>query len=301
VSLTLALLVGALLVGAAVQHRGATDLFRQVVWQAYFGVMLPLLLFCSFSIVHFDRRLSLALTAAVVASFLVLAVSMLYGGVVSSDPGERTALALSAGFGNTSFVGFPLAQLVYGHAGVTLAVLYDRFAFIVPALSLSTLIAQLWGPKRALSNASAQLGFLVLNPPVMAMVLALVVRYAGLDVPYASTGQSALAACVAPAGFFLVGLSLPLARGPRLSTAELGRVGGALAIRFGAGIVILYLTGAVLGAHVPRVFYLMAAMPSAFHLIVLSRVYDFHPNVVRLMVAASTVIAVVAVAGTVAL
>jgi predicted permease len=65
--------------------------------------------------------------------------------------------------------------------------------------------------------------------------------------------------------------------------------------------LLLFACGRALGADIPGTFYLMAAMPAAFHLLVLARVYDVRPALVRLLVVGSTVPAVVAVALGVAL
>jgi predicted permease len=68
-----------------------------------------------------------------------------------------------------------------------------------------------------------------------------------------------------------------------------------LVIRFGLSPLVLLVCGRIAGAHIPPVFYLMAAMPVAFHLLVLARVYDLRPALVRLLVVSSTVPAVVGV------
>ena len=53
--------------------------------------------------------------------------------------------------------------------------------------------------------------------------------------------------------------------------------------------------GLALGTDVPAAFYLGAAMPCAFHLLILARVFDVRPQLVRLLVVGSTVPAVIAV------
>jgi predicted permease len=69
-----------------------------------------------------------------------------------------------------------------------------------------------------------------------------------------------------------------------------------LAIKLGVSPLVLFLCGRALGAHIPATFYLMAAMPAAFHLLVLARVYDLRPALMRLIVVGSTVPSVIAVA-----
>ncbi|TMK66343.1 MAG: hypothetical protein E6G60_03435 [Actinobacteria bacterium] len=59
--------------------------------------------------------------------------------------------------------------------------------------------------------------------------------------------------------------------------------------------LVLLATGSLLGVSIPGAFYLAAAMPCAFHLLVLARVFDVRPQLVRLLVLGSTVPAVAAV------
>jgi predicted permease len=66
-------------------------------------------------------------------------------------------------------------------------------------------------------------------------------------------------------------------------------------IRLGGGPLALFVAGRAIGADVPNVFYLLAGMPSAFHLLVLARVYELRPTLMRLLVVGSTVPVVAAV------
>jgi predicted permease len=44
---------------------------------------------------------------------------------------SKTALLLAAGWGNTSFVGYPLTEAFYGEAGLKMAILCDQMTFIL--------------------------------------------------------------------------------------------------------------------------------------------------------------------------
>ncbi len=52
---------------------------------------------------------------------------------ISMSPGTRAALFLTAGLGNTSFLGFPLTEAYYGSEGLQIAILCDQATFIVMA------------------------------------------------------------------------------------------------------------------------------------------------------------------------
>ena len=130
-----------LLLGAGVQIAGAPPRLRDLVWIAFFWTFSPVLVFVTFLTVDLNEGLGRALGAAILASWLVGLFGYGYACLVSSERDERGALTLAAGFGNTGFVGFPLAQLAYGADGLTLAVLYDRLAWLLPASSISTRVS----------------------------------------------------------------------------------------------------------------------------------------------------------------
>lgn len=283
--------------GLALQRRRGSESLRGRAWAAYWWTVTPTLVFTSFSTVDVDHELGLALAAAVLASWLVIGLGYAYAHAVACERDERGALALGAGFPNTGFVGYPLAQLSLGNEGLALMVLYDRLGWLVPSTAVSTAIARLHGRRDGARRASAlrRLRFVVVNPPLLAAVAAVALRAAGVDATAAAEPLGQVAAeVVGPAGFFLLGLVLPL-EPPAHDLPELRKAAGVLAIRFAAGPLVLLGCAAVLGTAVPTAFLLGAAMPCAFHLLVLARVFDVRPQLVRLLVVSSTVPAVAAV------
>lgn len=288
------LLLVFLLLGAAVQLAGAPPRLRDVVWVAFFWTFSPILVFVTFYTVDPNGSLGRALAAAILGSWLVGLTGYGYARLVSSERDERGALTLAAGFGNTGFVGFPLAQLAYGADGLTLAVLYDRLSWLLPASSISTTIARLHGRREVEVSRRHRLRAVLANPPLHAFWLALVLRTAGVEVPGTGAAKDVVGAVIGPYGFFLLGLSLTFTRVPQ-PPEELRRALGAVAIRFAGGPLALLATGRLLGADVPGVFYLLAGMPSAFHLLVLARVYEVRPALMNRIVVGTTIPAVAAV------
>jgi predicted permease len=288
------LLLAFLAAGAAVQLSGAPPRLRDAVWVAFFWTFSPVLVFVAFLTVDLDEGLGRALAAAIVASWLVGLAGYAYARLVARERDERGALTLAASFGNTGFLGFPLAQLAFGADGLSLAVLYDRLSWLVPASSISTSIARLHGRREVDVPRRSRVRAVLANPPLHAFWLALVLRAVGVDVPGTDTVERIVGAVIGPYGFFLLGLSLTLAPMPR-GPAELRRATGAVAIRLAGGPLALLATGALLGADVPGVFYLLAGMPAAFHLLILARVYDVRPALMNRIVVGTTLPAVAAV------
>ena len=269
-------------------QRVGSDLLRRGLWLTYFSTVAPVLVFATFLTASFDRPLLLAIAAAITASWLVGAVGYTYAVLVARTRAERGALALGASFGNNGFLGLPLAQLFFGDAGLSLAVVYGRLAWLVPDTSISTAFARIHGGP---VPASRPLRAILLNPPLIALSAALMLRAAGVAPPVQGA-ESLAATAVGPAGFLLLGLSLPLDP-PAHSAAEVKRAAGALGIRLAGGPAALWLVGSTLGADIPGVFYLLAGMPCAFHLLVLARVYELRPSLMRLLVVGSTLPAVI--------
>lgn len=285
-----------LALGLIVQRKAyPADRLRRGAWTAYFWTVTPALVFTAFLTVPFDRAIALALAASIVSAWLVIGIGYAYAALVSADRDERGALALAAGFPNTGFLGYPLALIAFGNPGLALMVIYDRLSWLVPASAISTTIARLHGRAGAAVRRPGSLGAIIANPPLWAAGAAVALRAAGGDVPGAVEllGETA-EAVVGPAGFFLLGLALPLER-PSHDGPELRRAAGALVVRFAVAPLVLFAAGHALGTDIPGVFYLAAAMPCAFHLLILARVFDLRPHLMRLLVVGSTVPAVAAV------
>lgn len=301
--LDVALLAAFFVLGLAAQRRLPSARVRERAWSAYFWTVTPTLVFTSFSTIRFDRELGLALVAAILASWLVIALGYAYAAAVASAHDERGALVLGAGFPNTGFVGYPLAQLTLGEDGLALMVLYDRLGWLVPSTAISTTIARLHGGREAGSvrSRARHLRVVFVNPPLLAAAAAVSLRLGSVDVTgWVDPLGRVAAELVGPAGFFLLGLVLPLE--PTLhGAAELRKAAGVLAIRFAVAPLVLLGWGLALGTEIPAAFLLGAAMPCAFHLLILARVFDVRPQLVRLLVVGSTVPAVVAVVATAAI
>lgn len=288
------LLLFFLLAGVAAQRAGAPTRARDALWIVFFWTISPVLVFVTFLTLDLRGGLALALAAAILASWLVGLAGYAYARAVAAERDERGALTLVAGFGNTGFVGYPLAHLAFGAEGLALAVLYDRLSWLVPATSVSTSIARLHGRRRLEVSPRRRLRTLLANPPLHAFWLALALRALEVDVPGTAAAQAAVGATIGPYGFFLLGLSLTLERALHASN-ELPRAAGAVAIRLAGGPLALLATATLLGADVPGAFYLLAAMPSAFHVLILARVYDVRPALMNRIVVGTTIPAVAVV------
>jgi predicted permease len=292
--LKLSLLLVALLVGLLLQRLRSQERLRDLIWIFSFWIVIPVLVFATFLSFPLSRTLVLAVVAAIASTWTLLLLRYLYARLVTRERDEQGALTLAAGIGNTGFIGYPLAQLAFGHQGLSQAVVYDQLALGIPMSSVSVVVARLFGRRSVDTEGRSRLATVLLNPPLWTLAAALLLRLAGVHIPHIRTVEDGAAAIVGPMGFLMLGISLPLEQVEH-DLREVARATGAMALKIGAGPLILFLLGRAIGAHIPATFYLLAAMPSAFHLLTVARVYDMRPALMRLMVVASTIPVVIAV------
>jgi len=270
-----------------------------VLFAVMFWVTEPLLVFFAYTMVSFDARLLAVGAVVVVSSWLVLGLGVACGAVGCREDRERGAVALGSAVGNTSYVGYPLAIAVFGPAGLALAVIYAEFQFLIPALAVQRGVARHYAGPGSRAPAEPGLSSLlrgwVLNPLVAAGVAALALHYGGVDLRHvvAPLGPPAGLA-IGMFGFFQLGLATPLERvAHRL--ADLAPAGATLTLRCAGSPLLLFALSRVAGVHMPGVWLLLAATPVAFNPIILARVYDLDSAMLRLVVAVSTPLWIVAV------
>lgn len=156
-----------------------------------------------------DWDLSLALpllTALIVWAGSYLFIQLL-SNFVKMDIKTKAALFLTAGLGNTSFLGFPLSEAYYGQEGLQIAILVDQGCFIV--MSTLGIIAA----SRASSEGDFNIGSIIKRilrfPPFIAFCLAFILP------PFVALSQidpllDMLGATLIPLALFSVGLQLRL-------------------------------------------------------------------------------------------
>jgi len=284
----LGFLLVALVIGLFLQRLRSEERVRDWIWNVSFWLVIPVLVFATFLNVSLTSRLGLAIAAVIASTWLLFGLSYLYARLVTKERDERGALTLAGTVGNTGFIGYPLAQLAFGHSGLTQAVVYDQLSFGVPMSSLSVVVGRLFGRRSVDASGHSRLAVVLLNPPLWALAAALALRAIGVHIPRIGTVENVAAALIGPIGFLMLGVSLPL-EVIEHDLLEVARAIGAMTLKIGAGPLILLAVGMAVGAHIPSTFYLLAAMPPAFHLLTIARVYEMRPALMRLMVVAATI------------
>ncbi|RKH02282.1 AEC family transporter [Corallococcus praedator] len=191
------------------------------------------------------------------------------------------ALVLTAGLGNTAFVGLPMAAALLGPDGMAVAVVVDQLGSFLVVATLATLTAA-----KAHAQASLSVRMLVRKvlvfPPFQALVLALVLRpFAFPD--WMDSVLQRLGDLLTPLALFLVGFQLRLgglrARVPALA---LGLSYKLVLAPLVALAVVAFMPG--LALVVKQTTVLQIAMAPMVTAALLAAEYELDPELAVLMV-----------------
>ena len=131
-------------------------------------------------------------------------------------------LILTAGFLNSSFVGFPVIEALYGKKGLETAILVDQPGSFVMLSTLGIIIAVLYSGGELRAGMVAQR--VLLFPPFIAFTIGLLMNIAAYDfvLPLQSVLQK-LGSCLTPVALVAVGLQLKIdAKSKHLGFLSLG-------------------------------------------------------------------------------
>ena len=268
-------------------RRASHILFLIVIW-----IAAPLVVIYAYTTVVIQVQLLAAFAAAIAASWLTLLIGMVWGRLAGRQRRECAIMAFATGMGNTGSVGFPLATIVFGGPGLALAVIYAEFQFLIPVEAVVLGLGRHYAGPSSRGAAAPGLRRLIrswlLNPPVVAGVVAVALRLLGVDISdLVAPFGPAMGVAIGLLGFVQLGLATPLTPLAH-DRAELWRALVTLVLRCGLAPLILFAMGWLAGVHIPGVFLLLAAMPVAFNTMVVAAVFDLDAELARLLIAVST-------------
>jgi len=88
----------------------------------------------------------------------------------------RGAFILTALFGNTAFIGYPVSLLTYGKEGLARAIIYDQIGFTIALTTAGVWIARHYGRGESTFSLKETLIGIITYPPFPLLVLALLLR-----------------------------------------------------------------------------------------------------------------------------
>lgn len=166
---------------------------------------------------HFDALMLVPMSMAWLLFLTSWALFHLLGKRLKWSSSQTGALVLTAGLGNTAFVGFPLLDSFYGEAGVQIGLLVDQPGTFLVLSTLGLFVAALYSPQVERRFHLRQVLLSVLKfPPFVALLVAIAGFAAGIldpDAPWTPIFES-LSLTLVPLA--LVGVGFQLKFSPQL-------------------------------------------------------------------------------------
>lgn len=296
---TLLLLAVAALVGIRLQRRDAVRArrLRERLWTINYALLIPIAAVYALLSIRIDQALVALVACWIAAWWLTVGAAGAWARFACRSPQARGATWMAGAFPNTGFLGFPLAYLAYGTDGLRLAILYDQLSLVAPAVVVSTMIARRHAPREAAADAEppeSLMRIALLSPPLWTVAILLVLRATLVTEPVdLELLGSMIGTIVGPYGFLLLGLSLPLG-GYTHQRRRLVATAGAVIVRVALAPLLLLAVAWVFGVQVPAALLLIAAMPTAFHALIIGRLNALDAELLRLAVVVSSVLVIAA-------
>jgi hypothetical protein len=268
----------ATLLGVLVERRWAESAQRlsSRLLEAIVFLLLPVIIF--FTVIHLKVTPSIGagLGFGWIERLVVFSLAWLIGSkVLKLARPETGAVMTTASLANTGYLGIPLVGLMLGKDKIGLAVTYDTVVNAPAVVLLGFGIGAAFGTKAGRSASDRVKAFIVRNPPLYALILALVLP-SSVAPSWGADLAHLLALGIAPLGFFALGVNLMLEHEetgvrifpPQLSAPVLTAVGLRCLV---APATVALLSATVIG--VPTTFLVEAAMASGINSLVVAHIY----------------------------
>lgn len=202
------------------------------------------------------------------------------------SPKTIGALTLTAGLGNTSFIGFPLIETFYGKPGLSVGVLVDQPGSFLVLGTLGIITAAFYSGRDVSPSRIAKQVFLF--PPTIAGVLA--VLSAGYELNHVFLGVlEKLGSCLVPLALFSVGLQFELDRKQLRSERSFLTLGLLFKLILGPLFIffVYYFLIAARGDSL-KITVFEAAMAPMISAGIIASEYELNPKLAALMVGIGT-------------
>jgi hypothetical protein len=167
-------------------------------------VALPALIFSTVQRATLDW--SLAMLPGIAWAVVVVGLAVAFGltRLFRLNGPQTGAFMLVAVFGNTAYMGYPVATALLGDAGLVRAIISDIFGNTIAIISLGTFVVSRFGEHGVKVNPLREV---VTFPPFIALAAALALHWAAIPMQV-SSWLEALAKLVVPMIMISVGLTL---------------------------------------------------------------------------------------------
>ncbi len=231
-------------------------------------VALPALIFSSVYRADIDARLAMLPAIAWAVALVGLGIGWLLARLLKLEGPTAGAFIMACVFGNTGYMGYPVASALMGDAGLVRAIFSDVFGNTAAVISVGSLVAGFYGAQQVKVNPLKEI---VTFPPFLALAAALLLRPVPLP-DLVTSWLDAIGNVVIPVIMISVGLSLK----PRALKGYLGPATVVTLVK----LVVLPLVALGLGAVLlqdpdsRRVAVIEAGVPTMMLLMIMGQRYE---------------------------
>lgn len=200
-----------LILGLFLQYRKGfpSQLASQWVNTYLFYLVLPALALLYIPQMEIHARLLIPISAAWFTFLLSWLIFGLLGHYLKWEQGITGCLIIVAGLANTSFMGFPLIEFIYGKEGLPTAFLMDQGGSFLLVSSLSIVVGSIYSHKQG--NLSRIPLKIISFPPFIFLLISVAMSILQVPVPHALERVLAFVAqTMAPMALLAIGLRLSL-------------------------------------------------------------------------------------------
>jgi malate permease and related proteins len=271
-------------------HALSRLLMGAVLW-----VVLPFVTFFVVANLELDAGVGAGLGLGYVVMAVVGALAYLAGTRVLGLRREQTgALMVVCVMANTGYLGLPLCAALLGTGALAPAIAFDAVVSMPMFIGVAFMIGAAFGTRAGATRGERARSFLVRNPPLLALIAALVAPDALAPEVMVGVAETVVFS-ILPVGFFVLGVSLAaeaqggaLAFPPPLTPA----VGAAVLLRVVVAPLLLLALAAVTVA-LPDAYHLQAAMPSGINALVVAHAFGLDLRLTSAAIAWTTTLVVV--------
>jgi malate permease and related proteins len=184
------------------------------------------------------------------------------------------ALTLVCGLGNTSFVGFPLIEMLRGHEGLKLAVIADQAGCFLALAIGGSIVAASYSGRRVTPQTIVRK--VMLFPPFLGLITGVIVGTIGEWPIFVDEVLGRIGATLVPLALFSVGLQFRV----RVDRHQLHAMGAALAWKLLLAPLLVYAGGVALNVddRLITIGVLESAMAAMISAAILASDHDLEPD-----------------------
>jgi len=271
----LLLLVACLVLGALVARIGhpPAGLAQGLNWWVI-NIALSALVLHLIPTLRFDAQFWFLVAAMYLVFLGAWAMFATLGRILQWSRARIGALTLVCGFGNTSFIGFPMIEALHGREGVKLALVADQLGCFLALAIGGTIVAALYSGKSA--SAADVMRKVLLFPPLVSLVIGVVAASLGGWPQPVDAIFDRIGATLVPIALFSVGLQLRL----QIQRDQATALGLALGWKLALAPLLVWLGGLAIGVSgaILTIAVLQSAMAPMISATILAEQNDLEPQ-----------------------